>query len=287
MTADLGILSGLSKFQLAYPQRYINMGIAEQNMIGVASGLAKEGNCVYVTTYATFISMRSFEQVRNNLGYLQYNVKVIGSSGGVAMGMSGNTHYAIEDLSLMRSIPNLIVLSPADAGEALKMTYAISKINKPVYVRLTGNLNCPIIYREEYEFKIGKAITVKQGSDIAFVACGTMVSECVKAANLLETQGINAEVINMHTIKPLDKNCLSNLFSRMKAIVTVEEHSIIGGLGSAVAEYKAGIKETPPQLLIGLPDGFGKAGEQNFLLDIYGLTAEKITKKTADFYKSL
>lgn len=284
MTADLGILSGLTKFQKSFPDKYINMGIAEQNMLNVAAGLAKEGNCVFVTTYATFVTMRSFEQVRNNLGYMKYNVKIVGSSAGVAMGMSGNTHYAIEDISLMRSIPNVTVISPADAGEALKTAYAVAKIKTPVYIRLTGNLNCPVIYKEEYDFEIGKAITLRKGNDIAFIACGTMVNECLKAAELLANKGIEAEVINMHTIKPIDTATLSNIFKKVKVIVSVEEHSIIGGLGSAIAEYKAQLRNVPPQLFIGLPDAFGRADEQSYLLNQYGLTAEKIAERSIDFY---
>ena len=147
ITADLGLLSGLDRFKTANPEKYLNVGIAEQNMIGVAAGLAKEGNCVFVTTYATFITLRSCEQIRHNLGYQRYNVKVVGSSSGLVMGMSGNTHYAIEDIAIMRAIPNLLVLSPADSGEAVKMAEALVKTEQPAYLRLTGGLNCPIVYK--------------------------------------------------------------------------------------------------------------------------------------------
>ena len=162
VTADLGLLSGLERFRAAYPERYINTGIAEQNLVGIAAGLAKEGNCVFATTYATFITMRSFEQIRHNLGYLGYKVIIVGSSAGVVMGMSGNTHYAIEDIALMRAIPNMTVLSPADSGEAVKMVEALVGTDGPAYLRLTGELNCPVVYKEDYPFEIGKGIVLKK-----------------------------------------------------------------------------------------------------------------------------
>ncbi|MEG2020151.1 MAG: transketolase C-terminal domain-containing protein [Oscillospiraceae bacterium] len=283
LTADLGLLSGLGKFIAAHPDKYLNVGIAEQNMLGIASGLAKEGNCVFVTTYATFVTMRSFEQIRNNLGYMKFNVKVIGSSGGLAMGMSGNEHYALEDISLMRSVPNMTVLSPADGVEALKMAYAIAEINGPVYLRLTGGLNCPMVYKEDYQFEIGKAVKLREGSDVAVIATGTMVNEALKAADLLEHEGISACVINMHTIKPLDGEMLNTLYEKFPFIVTVEEHSKIGGLGSAVAEHKTCVKNAPAHLILALPDMFGMVAEQGFLLDKYGLNSMGIAKSIKNF----
>lgn len=279
VTADLGTLSGLDRFKTANPDKYLNVGIAEQNMVGIAAGLAKEGNCVFATTYATFITMRSFEQIRHNLGYLKYDVKIVGSSSGIVMGMSGNTHYALEDIALMRAIPNMTVLSPADSVEAVKMAQALVKMDGPAYLRLSGDLNCPMVYKEDYLFEIGKGVVLKKGTDVALIATGTMVSESLKAAEQLKQEGISCSVVDMHTIKPLDQELLGELFVSHRLLVTVEEHSTIGGLGSAIAEYKAGFPNSPRQIMIGLPDAFGKAGEYTYLLEKYGLTANAIAEK--------
>jgi transketolase len=251
-------------------------------MISISSGLAKEGNCVFATTYATFCSLRSLEQIRHNLGYMKFNVKVVGSSAGFAMGMSGNTHYAIEDIAIMRSIPNMIVISPADAAEAYLSAFAVSKIDSPVYIRLTGTVDCPIVYKEDYPFQIGKAVVLREGTDVALIGTGTVVYTLLKVAELLEQESISCSVINMHTIKPLDMEAIDNVLNA-KAIVTVEEHTIIGGLGSAVAEYMAPLKKRPPQLILGIPDTFGKAGEYNWLLEKYGLTSHGITASVRKF----
>jgi transketolase len=279
LTADLALLSGLSRFKSEYPDKFFNVGIAEQNMIGIASGLAMEGNSVFATTYATFITMRSFEQIRHNLGYQKLNVKVIGSSAGLVMGMSGNTHYAIEDFAIMRSIPNLTVLSPADSTEAYLMAITSVFTNIPIYIRLTGTLNCPVIYQENYEFEIGRAITLRDGNDITIISCGTMVHTSLETAKILESTGISATVINMHTIKPIDKDVIEKSCQKTRLIVTVEEHNVIGGLGSAVAEYKSTLKNTPPQLFIGIPDTFCKPGDYQYLLNHFGLTPESIAQK--------
>jgi transketolase len=203
------------------------------------------------------------------------------------MGMSGNTHYAMEDLAIMRVVPNLTVLSPADAGEALKMAYAVCELDGPVYLRLTGGLNCPVVYKEEYDFKIGRADVLREGGDLALIAIGAMVGECLKAAELLGKQGIEATVINMHTLKPLDTRTLDRVFAAHKAVVTVEEHSRIGGLGGAVAEYKSGLKSSPPMLIIGLPDAFPRADEQAFLLEQAGLTVPHLAENAKKFYNEL
>jgi transketolase len=276
VTADLGFTSGLDRFKNAWPDRYINVGIAEQNMIGIAAGLAKEGNCVFSTTFATFISLRCLEQVRHNLGYMKFNVKVVGSAAGFAIGMFGNTHYAIEDIAVMRAIPNMAIISPADATEAYLAAFAVSETDTPAYIRLTGQMNCPIVYKEKYSFDIGKGVVLRKGADVALIGTGTIVHEALGAADILGAEGISCSVINMHTIKPLDTNLLDTVFSEHQLIVTVEEHSVIGGLGSAVAEYKCLKANAPCQLTIGIPDYFGKAGEYQYLLEQYGLTAKKI-----------
>ncbi len=282
MTADLTTLTGLERFKNTYPDRLINVGIAEQNMVGIAAGMAKDGYTVFVTTYSNFLAMRSYEQIRMHLGYMNLNVKVVGSGSGLAMGMSGNSHYGIEDMALMRAIPGMTVLSPADGVEAVKATIAADQFKGPVYIRLTGGLNSNMVYREDYDFKIGEAVTLKEGEDVTIIATGSMVYEALAASNIIEEQGISASVVNMHTIKPLDTSIIEKACKKSKLIVTVEEHSIVGGLGGAVAEYKATLSNAPRQLFIGLPDKFGKVGEYKYLLDKYGLTAEKIAKKIYD-----
>ncbi len=279
LTADLGVLSGLSRFMREYPDKFYNIGIAEQNMIGIAAGMTKTGLNVFATTYANFITMRSFEQIRMNLGYMKFPVKIVGSGAGLVMSMSGNSHYSFEDISIMRAIPNLTIVAPADAFEAVKVLDAAINFDAPMYIRLTGKLNTPMVYKDDYDFKIGKAVVLREGTDVAIFSVGTLTANALKAASLLESNGISAAVINMHTIKPLDTEILDKYFSAVKIVVTVEEHSTIGGLGGAVAEYKADKKSAPPQIFIGLPDMYGKAAEYEFLLDRYGLTAEKICAK--------
>jgi transketolase len=279
LTADLSTTSGLDRFKKTYPEKFLNVGISEQNMIGIAAGMANEGRTVFVTTFSNFAAMRSYEQIRLDLGYMESNVKVVGLAGGMAMGMFGNTHYGIEDMALMRAVPGLTVVSPADGIEIVKAVVASAKHQGPVYIRLTGAMNNPIVYSEDYEFVIGKGITLKRGKDITIIATGTMVYESLVAAKLLEESSIFVTVVNMHTIKPLDTNLLEQIISSSKLIVTVEEHGIIGGLGGAVAEFKATKDNSPRQVFIGLPDKFGKAGEYKYLLQKYGLTGKKIAQR--------
>lgn len=276
LTADLSITSGLERFRTAYPEKFLNVGIAEQNMIGIGAGLAKEGFNTFVTTFSNFAAMRSYEQIRLHLGYMSLNVKVIGLAGGMAMGHFGNTHYGIEDLALMRAVPDLTVIAPADGAEIVKTVDALVKTDGPVFVRLTGGMNNPIVNSVDYDFTIGTAVTLREGTHVAIFACGTMVYESLIAAKKLELQGISAAVINMHTLKPLDKNAVENACSKVALLVTVEEHGIIGGLGGAIAEYVAERGGAPRQLFIGLPHSFGKSGEYKYLLHKYGLTGEQI-----------
>ena len=278
LTADLSLLSGLERFREAYPERFFDVGIAEQNMIGIAAGLAKEGNCVFTTTYATFLTMRSFEQIRNNLGVMGFNVKVIGSSAGVAMGTSGNCHHSIEDIALMRVIPNMQVIAPADALEAIKVMQAISKTNQPVYVRLTGNLNCPIVYKEDYVFQIGKGMVLNKGKDIAIIASGTLVSEALKACERLKESGLNPTVVNMHTIKPLDVELVAELAGNHSIIYTLEEHSVIGGLGGAVAECLAELGTATRLIRLGFQDQYSKLGSYEYILKQSGMDMDGICK---------
>jgi len=285
LSADLGSSSGLSRFKNKYPEGYVNIGISEQNMIGVATGLAKEGFVVFATSFAPFIAMRASEQIRMNLGYMDLNVKAVAIGSGVSMAFLGNSHYGIEDASVMRSIPNLTVVSPADCGEIVKAVFAAAEYKGPMYIRLTGETNNPVVYKEDYIFEIGKAITLREGSEITIIANGTMVYESLEAAKLLEVKGLSATVVNMHTIKPLDTSVIDNAVASSKLIVSIEEHSVIGGLGGAIAEYKTGLKNAPPQLIIGLPDKFGKVGDHNYLLEKYGLKAKQIAGKIMKQYQ--
>ncbi len=279
LSADLGSSSGLSRFKNVYPDNFVNVGIAEQNMIGVAAGFAKEGFVVFATSFAPFISMRSSEQIRMNLGYMKLNVKAVAIGSGIAMGFLGYSHYGIEDASIMRSIPNLTVVSPADCAEIVKTVFAAAEFEGPMYIRLTGESNVPIVNEEDYEFEIGKAITLREGSDVTIFANGSMVYASLEAAKILETQGLSATVVNMHTIKPLDTKAIDRAVKSSKLIATVEEHSVIGGLGGAIAEYNAGFRNVPPHIIIGLPDEFGKGGSYQYLLEKYGLTGAQIAQK--------
>ncbi len=278
LTADLSLLSGLERFRETYPDRFIDVGIAEQNMIGIAAGLAKEGNCVFATTYATFLTMRSFEQIRNNLGVMRFNVKLVGSAAGVSMGTSGNCHHSIEDIALMRVIPNMQVIAPADALETIKVMEAVSRTTEPAYIRLTGNLNCPSVYKGDYQFEIGKGIVLNEGKDIAVIAAGTLVSEALKACELLREQGFNPTLVNMHTIKPLDAELIERLTKNHSVFYTLEEHSVIGGLGGAVAELLAELGTAVKLVRLGFQDQYTKLGSYEYLLEQNGLDAGGIVK---------
>ena len=276
ITADVSTLLGLKRFKTMYPDNYIDVGIAEQNMVTVAAGLALEGNQVFVSTYASFVAMRGLEQIRHNLGYLKCDVKIVGMSAGACTGKSGISHWATEDIACMRAIPNMIVMSPADCGEVVKMTVAASRVKQPVYIRLCGNLNVPVVYPEDYDFQIGKGIWMKKGKDAAILATGLMVKEALDAAEILEQKGISCAVINMHTIKPLDEQLLDEVYEAYPLIVTIEEHNIIGGLGSAVAEHKARKKKAPRQVFLGIADQYLATGSRDFIMKQYGLTGAQI-----------
>jgi transketolase len=281
MTADLASLTGLDRFVEKYPDKFYNLGIAEQNMVGVASGMARDGFTVFATTYANFITMRSFEQIRMNLGYMKANVKIVGTGAGISVSMSGNSHYGLEDIAIMRAIPNMTVVAPCDGFSISKCVIAAANNTLPMFIRLTGVQEFPIVYGEDFDFEIGKSILLTEGKDVTVFACGTLVAECLKAEKLLAEKGVSVAVVDMHTIKPLDEQAVKRAY-KSDLIVTVEEHSIVGGLGGAVAECKAKDSNAPPQLILGLPDIYGKAGEYWYLLEKYGLTAEKIAKRIFD-----
>lgn len=284
LTADVSNSAGLDRMRRLYPEQYLDIGIAEQNMMGIAAGLASEGYDIVTATFAPFQSMRCLEQIRVNLGYMESKVVMVGLASGLVLGTLGNTHCCIEDIGVLRSIPNIAIISPADCGEAAKALEAAINYPKSVYIRLMDGGNCPIIYSSDYEFTIGKSVTLREAKKesahiITIFASGTMVNESLKAAELLEEKGISAEVINMHTIKPIDADAVKAACKKAERIVTVEEHTIIGGLGSAVAEVKAGIEGAPPLLMLGLPDAYGHGGEYKDLMNQYGLTEDGITER--------
>lgn len=275
LSADMSTVSGLDRFKLAFPDRFINVGIAEQNLVGIAAGLASEGYSPFAVTYATFFAMRAVDQIKVNLGYMQLGVKLIGNFAGFSTGILGPTHMSMEDIAVMRSIPNMTILSPADCGETVKAMFAVSQMNFPVYIRLTGTLGMPGVYSEDYDFTIGKAVELRQGENVAIIATGSMVYHAIKAAELLEEDGITCRIINMHTIKPLDTVAIDKCLEA-GLMVSIEEHSVIGGLGGAVAEYLSGLRVGKQLIRIGVEDYYPHAGDYSYLLDECGLTAQKI-----------
>lgn len=286
MTADQCLNSGLTRFKNAFPDRFLNAGISEQNMINVAGGLVKEGYSPFVTAQAPFMSMRSTDQVRVTMGYMKLGVKILGLSAGFSQGEYGATHHCINDLAIMRSIPNLTVLSPADCTMTVKMILDLANSDLPVYVRLTGITHNPIVYNEEPVFEIGKSNVLKDGKEITVFATGTMVWHALKAAETLAEKGVDAKVVDMHTIKPLDVEAIKEACAS-KLVVTVEEGSVLGGLGGAVAEVLATVKNTPPLCIIGAEDTYIHADEYPHLLENSGLTAPQIAKKILNMFNDL
>lgn len=276
MTADLGDATRVSQFGRAYPDKYLNAGIAEQDLVGAAAGMALTGRTVVATTFAAFASMRACEQVRTDMGYMRANVKLIGADGGVVMGTLGNTHYAVEDIGVLRSCPYLTILSPADGVEIVKAVNAAIEMDGPVYLRLTGKSRLPIVYESDFDYHIGKAVRLCEGSDMTFFATGSMVYSALRAAELLAADGIRARVVDIHTIKPIDEAEIAAAVCETELLVSVEEHNVLGGLGAAVAEVVAGIGNCPKLLRIGLPDSFGPIGTYEYQLKRYGLTAGQI-----------
>jgi transketolase len=287
LTGDTSTSAGLQRFKSLYPEKFLDVGISEQNMNGIAAGLASEGNTVFTSTFAPFQTMRCCEQIKVNLGYMRHKVNMVGLASGVVLGTLGYTHCCIEDISIMRSIPGITVISPADCCETVKATIASVNHNESVYIRLTGGAKNPSVYKKDYDFEIGKAVTLREGRDITIIATGTMVFESLIAADSLMEKGISSNVVNMHTIKPLDLQAIKKASESSKMIVTVEEHSIIGGLGGAVAEHKTTLQNTPPQLLIGIPDQYDKGGEYHDILERNGLTSHLIAKRIEKEYKNI
>ncbi|WP_434311845.1 transketolase family protein [Hominifimenecus sp. rT4P-3] len=275
VSADLGHASGFDRLIKDFPEKYINVGIAEQNLVGIAAGLAKDGTPVVATTYAPFASMRCTDQVRNYMGYMNLNVKLVGLDSGMIQSGFGGSHYGMEDLSVMRSIPNLLVLAPSDGREIYECVWAMMQHEGPVYLRLTGGAILPMIYRGEHSYQIGKPSVIQTGEEVVILGTGTILEEVQKAGTLLSEAGISCTIIDVHTIKPLDPEFFEQLIG-YRLLVTVEEHTIYGGLGGAVAEVLADKMNKPPHLIMGIPDCFPHPGSYEYLLNQCGLTAEKI-----------
>ena len=273
LDADLSGSTKTAVFAKKFPERFFNIGIAEQDLMGTAAGLATCGKIPFASTFAVFATGRAFEQIRNSICYPNLNVKIAATHAGLTVGEDGATHQSIEDLALMRALPNMTVISPADAVEAKKAVKAAALHEGPVYLRF-GRMAVETIFDEDYEFKIGKGKILREGKDVAIIATGIMVGEALKAAHILEKDGLNAMVVNIHTIKPIDEEVILQA-AECGAIVTAEEHTIIGGLGSAVAEVLAEKKPTPMRR-IGVRDKFGQSGKPDELLKLYNLTAEDI-----------
>ena len=283
MDADLSKSTMTASFSKAYPERFFNMGIAEQNLFGVAAGLAASGKTVVASTFAMFAAGRAFEIIRNSICYPKLNVKVCATHAGITVGEDGASHQAVEDLALMRSIPGMTVLNPSDGTSAKKAVKAAVEMNGPCYVRL-GRAAVPVLYDEGLEFQIGKGILLREGSDVTVVATGIMVNEAVMAAKTLEAEGISVRIIDMHTLKPIDEEILIQAAKETKGIVTAEEHNIIGGLGSAVAEVLA--QNAPVKMkMVGIRDTFGESGKPAELMEKYHLTAADIVQACKEILK--
>lgn len=274
LTADVSGSVRANWFTKEYPYRFIDMGIAEQNMVAVAAGIAAAGKIPFASTFGVFLTGRVWDQVRVLLGYSQSNVKLVATHTGITVGEDGATHQALEDIGLMRILPNMTVIVPADYNEAFQAVKAAAEWEGPVYIRL-GRASVPVIFNENYQFSIGKSQILQPGSDVTIVACGAMIYEALKASRLLQTENISAQVINLSTIKPLDTETLIQAASETGAFVTAEEHQVAGGMGSAVAECMATRFPIPIEM-IGIHDTFGQSGDADDLLDYYQLRAVNI-----------
>ena len=278
LDADLAAATKTGMFKKAHPEKFFDCGIAESNMMGVAAGLATSGYTVFASTFAMFAAGRAYEQVRNSIAYPNLNVKIGATHAGISVGEDGASHQCCEDIALMRAVPGMTIINPADAVEARAAVLAAADYVGPVYMRF-GRLAVPAIFDEGYKFEWGKAVVLNEGSDVTICATGLMVNEAIEAKKLLAQQGISAEIINVHTIKPLDSETILHSASKTGAAVTAEEHSIIGGLGSAVAEAVCEGGKPVPVVRLGVNDVFGKSGPATELLHIYGLDAQNIVEK--------
>ncbi len=278
--ADLSASTKTGVFKKAYPEKFFNCGIAEGNMMAVAAGMAACGKTVFASSFAMFAAGRAFEQIRNSIGYPKLNVKIGATHAGISVGEDGATHQCLEDIALMRTIPGMVILNPADAAEARLAVKAAMDYEGPVYLRF-GRLAVPTVFGEDYKFEIGKGVELANGDDVTIIATGLMVAHAMEAQKMLKADGINARIINIATIKPIDREIIIKAAKETGAIVTAEEHNIIGGLGSAVAEVLC--EECPvPMLRVGTQDTFGCSGTPAELFKIYGLDAETIAESAKE-----
>lgn len=282
LSSDMSTPAGLDKFKKTYPDRFFNVGIAEQNLVGMAAGFASEGWIPIIVAQACFVTMRAFEQIRQFCGYMEFPIIIAGYGAGFCLQFMGNSHFSTEDVGILRTIPGMTIVSPADAGEAAKSLEAAIEYRKPLYLRLTGKMGCPTVYASEFDFKIGKANILQEGSDIQLVANGCLVNAALKAAKILTENNISVAVVDMHTIKPLDTESINK---GAKLIVTIEEHNIINGLGSAVADYLSENNIFTPLLKLGVNDKFSKVGDYQYLLEQHGLTPEHIAESILNYLK--
>ena len=284
LDADVATSTKTSIFREAFPERFFEMGIAEQNMMGVAAGMASTQKIIpFAVTFAVFATKRACDQVSISIAYSKLNVKIVGSYGGIPTGKAGATHQAFEDIAIMRAMPNMTIIVPADAIEMKQAVKACVEYNGPVYLRCI-RCDTPIIFDENYKFEWNKGVTLREGKDVTIVSTGMMTPEALVAANILENEEVSVRVIHLHTIKPIDKEILIKAAKETNCIITGENHSIIGGLGSAVAEV---LSENCPTLIkrIGIKDTFGESGSLNDLFCKYGLTAENIVKEVKEIIK--
>lgn len=283
LDADLSKSTKTAEFAKVFPHRFINAGIAEQNMIGMAAGLAAAGKSVFASSFAIFAAGRAFEQVRNSLAYANLNVKVCATHAGITVGEDGGSHQSIEDIAVMRSIPNMMVVVPADGVSTKKALFSLYANEGPAYLRL-GRPAVPILYADDADFELGKGNLLKRGTDATLIACGIMVAKALEAAEQLNAEGINVAVVDMHTIKPIDKELIISQAQATGAILTIEEHSIIGGLGGAVCEVVS--EEYPvPVMRMGINDVFGQSGSPEELLQHYNLTTTQIIQNVQNLLK--
>ena len=276
LTSDVSTSAGLDRFRKNYPKNYVDVGIAEQNLLGVATGLASENFDVITTTFAPFQTLRCCEQIKVNLGYMKNKVIMVGLASGLSLGSLGFTHASIEEIGVLRSIPNLTIISPCDGLELVKSVEKSLLHNQSCYIRLTGTSNNPIVNTTDYKFEIGKAIELKEGNDATFFCNGPLVKNCLEASTLLEQDNIKISVVNMHTIKPIDEKIIKEKITLNKVIFSAEEHNIIGGVGSAVAEVMSSVNSNCKLVRLGINDYYPKGGNQNYLQDLNGLSVEKL-----------
>ena len=275
-TSDVSTSAGLDRFKKKHPENYLDVGIAEQNLIGVSAGLSSEGFKVISTTFAPFQTLRCCEQIKVNLGYMKNKICMVGLASGLVLGNLGFTHCCIEDVGTLRSIPNIAIVTPSDPFELFKLLNEALDYKDSVYIRLTAGSNTKIINNKDYKFKIGKAVEILSGEDVVIIGCGNILGNCLEAASALRKKNIQCTVLNMHTIKPIDQKKVKEIAKKNKLIVTVEEHNVLGGLGTAVAEVLSEDTHNCKLARVGINDFYSSGGSYEYLKNIYGLSVEKI-----------